>query len=151
MRLGAIWYMSTHILFPVWHKLFARWWPIQTAGAEAHPFSGTSLYLDGIPIQESVPAWISSIWFRYKMWRKVGFLLKMAKIGFIFNLKLTELSSNIYFFSWFSAHKLICELPHCLDISGWIFSINSKLAVDTILRVKICNFLKSEIFFKSFF
>ena len=32
----------------------------------------------------------------------------MAKIGFFFNLKSTELSRNIYFFSWFSAHKLIC-------------------------------------------
>ena len=64
-------------------------------------------YLNSRPLpQESVPAWIFSIWFRYKMWRNIGFLLKMAKIGFIFDLKSTELSCNIYFFSWFSVHKL---------------------------------------------
>ena len=50
---------------------------------------------------------ISSIWFRYKMWRNVGFVLKIAKSGLFFDLKLTESNNNIYFFSWFSAHELI--------------------------------------------
>ena len=61
-------------------------------------------------LQESVPAWISSIWFRYKMWRNVGFVLKIAKSGLFFDLKLTESNNNIYFFSWFSAHELICDV-----------------------------------------
>ena len=50
---------------------------------------------------------ISSIWFRYKMWRNVGFVLKIAKSGLFFDLKLTESNNNIYFFSWFSVHELI--------------------------------------------
>ena len=34
--------------------------------------------------QESVPAWISSKWFRYKIWRNVGFVLKIAKSDLFF-------------------------------------------------------------------
>ena len=43
------------------------------------------------------------------MWRNVGFVLKIAKSGLFFDLKLTESNNNIYFFSWFSAHELIRE------------------------------------------
>ena len=76
--------------------------------------------------QESVPAWISSIWFRYKMWRNVGFVLKIAKSGLFFDLKLTESNNNIYFFSWFSAHELIRASGHPLIpiIESSFFSCN---------------------------
>ena len=74
--------------------------------------------------QESVPAWISSIWFRYKMWRNVGFVLKIAKSGLFFDLKLTESNNNIYFFSWFSAHELICDCKYVPNthLPGGLFS-----------------------------
>ena len=35
-------------------------------------------------VQESVHAWISSIWFWYKKWRNVGFVLKIANSGLFF-------------------------------------------------------------------
>ena len=39
---------------------------------------------------------ISSTWFRYKMWRNVGFVLQNSQNWLIFYLKSTELSHNIY-------------------------------------------------------
>ena len=119
--------------FPVM-KTGLSLWEFTTQGKPCSgPVRDCSVFTDVSHTQESVPAWISSIWFRYKMWRNVGFVLKIAKSGLFSYLKLTESNNNIYFFSWFSAHELICgivlnsswsvckneqsePLPHCTEV-----------------------------------
>ena len=98
------------------------------------------------------------------MWRNIGFLLKMAKIGLFFQSKIVRvLQLWLWLFSWFSAHEHIREWYHykrvwkgfnafllkeangkyfqkVLEVNNWTIARNSKGLSFSCL--KICQSIR---------